>query len=376
MLLGLVVLPCTGRGADHRLAVYGGAGAWPHPDAGWHGYIGAAWDVDDLFAGAHLGVEYNTETLRLELDRLPVAGDWLTAGVRLTGEARYAGLLMDHYLDGKNELGRGFSASYLHAEAHLKAALPGDHYLELAAGVRRWFFSTLDETAPALRLPPDSWVFEPRLRYTYWRLDADPGWSERHRLFPRVRGLAAGVELGLDWRSQARAWGALDPAAFDPVDVRNDPDRLILSARQWLRWGWQAHDRIRVQLAEFASHGRGEDDLTRVRLGGLNPYVVSIAGLPWAGLLADTFIALENSYHYRFYNRMELGLLFQAALVEDVPRRGLKDTYEPLVGFGIFFDLRFWDFQLDLRAGWSPTHNQVAAGQGFGLFIAFGWQYD
>ena len=373
-LCSLLALPAAA--ADHRIAGAAGAGVWPHPESGFHALYKLAYDVEGLWDTAHFGAEINTDTLRLSIDRVPLVPDLLEAGVRVSGEVRFAGLLVDYYRDGKRDPARGFEASFVHVEAHLKASLPANNYLEAAVGLRRWFFDSMSSTDPAFVLPDASWVVEPRLRYTYWDLGHDLAWRDRHRLFPRVRGLAFGMELGLDWRSNTSAWGAIDLVAFGVPDLRNDPDAIILSLRQWLRFGWQLHDRVRTQVFQSLAVGRGEDDLTRARLGGLNPYVVPIAGIPWAGYVSGQFLAAENSWHFRLLERLEAGFMINAALIEDADRYGQNDAYQAEVGVGLFVDYRFWDFQLDVRAGWSPTHDEVDPSGAVALFAAFGWQWD
>src|SRR5699024_7935095 len=104
--------------------------------------------------------------------------------------------LSDYYRDGVNDSARGFWASYVNAAASAKLNL-APHFVELAAGARRWFFARQGGTDPALVLPPEAWVGEVRLRYTLWKLADEPSLWEPQRLYPRLRGVAFGVELGL-----------------------------------------------------------------------------------------------------------------------------------------------------------------------------------
>ena len=220
-----------------------------------------------------------------------------------------------------NDSGRGFWASYASAGASAKLNL-APHFVELAAGARRWFFTRAGATNAALVLPPEAWVGEIRLRYTLWMLEPDRSLWEPQRLFPRLTGVAFGVELGLDARSQAQPWGARDPAAFAPADLRNDPSRAIFTARQWLRAGAKLHARLRLQIDETASWMWGADDLVRARIGGLNPYSVPLVGAPWAGYLADDFAAADVSLHVRVVREHEVGVLVDGVALDDVHRTG------------------------------------------------------
>ncbi len=361
---------------DHRLALVAGDGIWLQPESGMHVLLLVAYDIEGLPGGTHFGAEYNTDTLRLKYDGWKWFDGKLEAGVAVSYEYKFAGLLIDYYRQGQKDSARGFNAGYLEASAFLKIHLSGHHHLSLTAGARRWFFTKQSTTSSALILPPETWVIEPRLNYTYWNLQSDPSLRDRHRLFTRARGWALGFELGVDWRSQTRPWGALDPAAFDVVDPRNDPEYLIVRARQCIRAVCQLHNRLMAQIAQSASWGHGEDDLTRVRLGGSNPYVVPLAGAPWAAFLSEKFLALESSWHIAVWEGLELGPLFQAALIEDTERLGREDTYGTMASVGLFVDWQLGDFQIDLRGGWSPTlDDQDSAGQ-FGIFVAGGWQWD
>jgi hypothetical protein len=328
------------------------------------------YDLDGLPRGSHLAAELNTDTLRLWYDHLR-AGRF-EFGFGGAAEVLLAGILSDYYRDGANDSGRGFWASYVTAAASAKLNL-APHFVELAAGARRWFFSRSGGTNPALVLPPEVTVGEVRLRYTLWRLADDRSLWEPQRLYPRLRGVAFGVELGLDARSDVAPWGARDPAVFAPPDLRNDPSRAIFAARQWLRAGAMLHRRLRLQIDETASWMWGADDLVRTRIGGLNPYSVPLAGAPWVGYLAGDFAAVDASLHVRIAGEHEVGLLVDGVALEDADRTG-GPTARPavLAGIGAFADLRKNGWQLDVRCGWSPTVRPGSAVGGFTLFASFG----
>ena len=222
-------------------------------------------------------------------------------------------------------------------------------------------------------LPPEAMVGEVRLRYTLWQLADEPSLWEPQRLFPRLRGVAFGVELGLDARSEARPWGACDPAAFAPVDLRNTPSRTIWSARQWLRAGFTVHPRVRVQVDETASWMDGADDLVRLRVGGLNPYSVPLVGAPWVGYLASKVAAVDVSVHVRVKGAQEVGVLVDGVALDDADRTG-GPTARPavLAGIGAFADLRCGAWQIDLRGGWSPTLRPNTVAGGYTLWASFG----
>ncbi len=41
----------------------------------------------------------------------------------------------------------------------------------------------------------------------------------------------------------------------------------------------------------FLSLGQNEDDLTRMRVGGMNPYVIPVHGLPWTSHVLGNFVS-------------------------------------------------------------------------------------
>lgn len=362
-------------GGNWQFTALAGGEAWLHPERGGHGLVLIASDRFGLYRNSHLGAEFNTDTFRLTLDRLRFRNGLIELGIRAAGEARFAGLLSDYYRAGVSDPARGFGASYLAAEAGAKLNLPGCQYLEFAAGGRRWHFSTDRDTSPALVLPPGAWVFEGRLRYTLWRLRADPSLHQRHRLFPRLRGLAAGLEFGLDWRSFAHTWGARDSSAFTPADERNNPGQVILLVRQWLRAGWQPLPRLRFQLAQGVFWSRREDDLIRVRVGGMNPYVVPVAGVPWAAYLASKLVSASLSGHLQVWKDMEAGGSLDGGLLDDPERTGHSDP-GPILGASLLVDGRFGPTQVDLRAGWSPGLHGNARRGSRSLFIALGYMWE
>ncbi len=358
----------------HRVALAGGFDGTLRPDLGGHGYALLAYDLERLPRGSHLSLSFNTDTARIRFDRLRLSGSWLEGGAHAAYEFIFAGLLTDYFRDGRREVARGFGAGYFIFGAFLKALLPRDHYIEVALDVRRWSFDTMEGTDPGLTLPLESWVIEPRLRYTFWRLQDDPSIREAHRPFMRVQGVAFGFEIGADFRTEAAAFGAIDPDHFSPIDPRNQGEATVLMFRQWLRAGVQAHDRVRFQFLQVAATGRGEDDLTRMRIGGSNPYVVPLAGAPWASLLADLLVAVEVSLHVRIWRELEVGLVADGIALRDLHRVGDRDL-DFAGGLGVFADLRFGAFQIDLRGGWTPSLGVDLLGH-WNIFAAFGWQWS
>ena len=101
-------------------------------------------------------------------------------------------------------------------------------------GFRKWLISRIDQqTSPDLELPEDSLVYESRLNLTWWQLDNDAAWSQRHRVYQRLQGVALGTTLGMNWQFETKPWGAIDVNTFTPVDPRNDPENFQWNVTQW-----------------------------------------------------------------------------------------------------------------------------------------------
>jgi hypothetical protein len=348
-----LILVCTTAFAEthHRLALWAGSESSLSPETSWHGIGRLRYELSG--ARARFVLDFNSDTLRLSVEGLRFGR--VELGAVAGGELFIAGLLGDYWKDGHDDVARGFRASWVAAGAWAKLDL-APSFLELSVSGRRWFFSKTDDTGARLILPPEAWVGEWRLRYTLWALAPDPSLWEAQRPFPRLRGVAFGVELSLDARSQTYRWGLDDP--------RNDPSSLVLGARQWLRAGARLTSRLRLQIEELAVWLSGADDLDRVRIGGLNPWTVPVAGQPWPSHLASKLASAQVSLHIRVWREFEVGALVDGVVLDDLHRNGSSPG--ALFGVGAFVDFRLRGWQLDVRGGYSPP-------AGTSLFASLGW---
>jgi len=363
-------------GLRHRLTLTGGGDFWIRPEVGFHGFASVAYDLEGLPRGSHLGLEWNTTRFRATYDRVSLAGGTIEAGFFAEGELFIAGLLSDYFRQAELDPARAFGASYVQFGTEWKALLPKANFVAFGVEAKRWFFSRGKDTAPELVLPPADWVVHLRLDYTYWGCQADCSRWRRHRVFPRVTGLSFGVSLYADLRADGRAWGALDPAVFDPVDPRNHPEGASAGVRQWLRAGWQLHPRVRTQIYQTAGWGEGEDDLVRARIGGTNPYHIPLAGASWSAFLAERFFTLQWSWHFRVFRAIELGVLGDFVVVSDELREGHPGQVGVHAGVGAFFDFRWGAWQVDLRGGWSPTQRWLGPAGNFTAYLGLGYAWD
>lgn len=359
--------------AQSRFYAAGGAEAWVSPNGGGHGYFILSYQRPKVYQDVLLDVTLNTDTLQITLDNYTLSKTMALGGY-LKGQALIAGLLQDYYIQGNNRPERGFNASYLQSAMYLKNS-DAPHYLQLEVGGRKWFFSRAGKTSDALILPAESWVLEPRLRYTYWDLKFDPATMEAHRHYWRVDGLAFGFELGLDWRDQRQPWGARDEDSFEVPDLRNDGAQSSILARAWIRAGYALTKKMRVQGMINMATGQNQDDLNRVRAGGMNPYVIPIAGLPWASHLPDTIVSSELAMHYKILSNSEIGAMMHSAVMNnnDLQRTRIDDPdIGGLIGVGLFGDWRFGDWQFDSRFGWALPFNSLSDNPHLTLWLSVG----
>jgi hypothetical protein len=332
---------------------------------GWHGSAAGAGDfalvpeitgfgfalfeatAKDKVGKGDVRLYYNTDTIQLEIERIPMGKDFeFSIGVR--GEAIFAGLLHQYYQQGLRVSGRGFNASYAVLLPKLQWHVADHHTLELLTNVRYWFFGK--DKNPDYLLPPDTLVFEPRLGYIYWNVDSPGDEFRASKLFPRINGVAAGASVGVDVRSNVRPWGFVT----DQPD-RNNPGKAIVTLNQWLRAGWKTGDRFRIELQDTFNWGWFQDDITRLRVGGMNPYVVVVPGLPWSANLSERLAIAQLSGHIKVKKNtpQELGLLMSGGALNDPRREGLLNNYGGIGGLALFTDLRWGPWQVYARVGWA-----------------------
>ena len=319
--------------------------------------------------GGDLRLFWNTTKAHVGIERIPFAKNKLAFFAFLEGEALISQLLNDYFVRGRriNEFGIGASYVLLHTKLQW---YPGKHQtIEIIAPVRRWWFANRSSTAPNFGLPANTWVFEPRIGYNYWKIDVPSEEWESHRVFQRIKGIAVGLQLGLDVRSHVRPWGL--------ADGRNDPGKVIYVISQRLRGGWALGRFVRLQLDQWGNYGWNQDDITRRRIGGVSPYVIPVPGLPWTGLISERLFSGQLGVHLRAKESSphEFGLLLGGGAFNDVARTGAIGTYGGAGGLAVFGDLRFGPagrFQLDIRGSWGFPVRWLTDSQYVALLVGFG----
>ncbi len=367
-VLALMFVSSTALAEGWHGSAAGGADFAFTPEATGFGFVLFEATAADKVGKGDVRLLYNTDTIHLEIERIPLGKDF-ELSVALRGEFLFSGLLHQYYQQGLRNSDLGFNASYVVLLPKLQWHLADHHTLEVLTNVRYWIFGGNKTYPTDYVLPPDTVVFEPRLGYIYWNIDS-PGEEYRaSKLFPRIQGIAVGASVGVDVRSKVRPWGFVT----DQPD-RNDPNKGIWTLNQWLRAGWKTGDRFRIELQETFNWGWFQDDLTRMRVGGMNPYVVVVPGLPWSANLSERLALAQLSAHVRPKKDkpQELGLLIAGGTINDPRRQGLLDSFGGIGGLALFTDLRWGRWQVYARVGWAIPSQWLLDNPHFSGFVGLG----
>ena len=358
LLITLLLIP-TRAHANFEAFVAAGIEAWPEPDSGSHAIILAAIRANDIFSTTDLEVIFNTETLRLRLNSLCINSK-LCLQLEATGERGFAGLLPDYYRQGILIEEQGFEASYIQGLLGIQYEPAAGHYLGYRSEIRKWFFDRLDETSPDLVLPPDFTSISQYLSYAFWKLKDGYQWNNYHIARPKLDGYVFGITLGLESRLQNGNFGFNDP--------RNQADDNILSFHQYAGFG-KNFGRIRLQLLEQTRTAQGEDDISRARIGGLNQYVVTIAGIPWAAFLSSHYVQLKPLIALSLIKNLELNASFDFVALPD-RRRNNDNTWGAVYGLSSSINWRPKNWDIDVSFGYAPKQDWMQQTPHISIF---GW---
>lgn len=238
MLAALLLVPAIAAAPMQARASFGGEQA---------GEFHGVFDLG-LRKGA-LSAELLTDTLDL---RWAPEGDRGRAWVALRAEAGAAGLLISPWTDGAPDPSRSLIASTLGPEAGVVAYLSSGFWVGGAAGARAW---SLQAAADRVEPAPNG-----RVVLTY---DALAGW----------------------WSPSAQAWLRAGADASPGLAPSSPHAHFTAAGRP--EWAVAPLAALRLGAAS------GQDALTRTRVGGLNPYVVPLAGAGWAELWVEDYAALR-----------------------------------------------------------------------------------
>lgn len=273
--------------------------------APWEGRAAAGAEVGPAAFGmldlglrrGDVSVEWLTDTLDLRWQPSGERGrGWL--GARAEGGA--AGMYLARWSDGAPMPERSHLASYVGVDGGALRYGPRGLYGGAQASARVWLFHPL--AATAIEVPGPTPVVS---------ADAIGGWWRP--------ALHAWVRAGADWTPD----GLAPHVAWD--------------ARG--RWPGVFTPRAEVRGAVAAHQG----DVLRTRVGGLNPYVVPVAGAAWAEWWAEDFVAVRAGPGLTA-GRVDAAVVADAAWIDGLVVAGLAATCRYETG----------PWTVELAAGGSP----------------------
>jgi hypothetical protein len=281
---------CAGLLALVRLAT-GSAHAAPVP---WEGRAALGGELNaDSHGVVDLGVRRGPGSLQLFTDTIDARwapelrhGRWWAA---LRIEALAAGLLISPWSNGAPDPTRSLFGSYVAPEAGYVCYLPAGFYAGVDGQIRAYFFQA--RRATRIPVPGPLGVFSATAQFGRWTPSA-AAW------------MRAGVdaEVGRGDELAGIAAGRVSPRVVGEFTYSPGPREgqwFALLPRFELRAGW----------------ARAQDRVLRTRLGGLNPYVVPLAGAAWAEWLVERYVAGRAGYalHTRWF---EVAALVDAAIFD------------------------------------------------------------
>lgn len=242
-----------------------------------------------------------TDTLEVELADRGLGGRWW---VKLRAQAFASQMLISPWADGEPDPSRALISPHVGAEVGWKRNLPGHLYVGARASARWfWFFAGSDENEGPI--PDPTWWVSPELVAGFWR--------------------------GPD----ARVWAH---GGVDLADGVTAPKVAVEAV--WIPDDWV----VGPYLEAHAGWARGQNRLTRTRLGGLNPYVVPLAGAGWAEFLVERYAMLRAGPNATW------GWGRAAVVVDLATWDGRQEATFAFAGRATWADGWFCDAKL----GWAP----------------------
>jgi hypothetical protein len=327
-LLGLSLLSAPALAGEWRTMLGGEFNADPHGamDVGWRSGDWQAQLITDT-----IDVRWQPEHER--------GRSWLAA----RAEFGAAGLMISPWADGAPLPEAALTAFYAGTEGGHVRYLPRGFYAGLDGQARWWWFGGLGATDRAI---PGGQMRGEAAGFVGW-------WSEHGQAWLRGGAHVApeAARIGLDSAVYRRRPGDAIHAVQmlstgDPVQpfvhlvARTRHADWTLAPRAELRAGWS----------------QGQDAVSRTRLGGLNPYVVPVAGAAWAEFWVDTYAATRLGPSVQA-GAVRVDAVVDAAVWRSATDWGRTPTVEPVtraVGFGLLSRVQPNRLYVDVDAGLAP----------------------
>lgn len=251
-----------------------------------------------------LSIQILTDTLDVRLAPDVKSGRWWV-GLRV--EAFAAGLMISPWTNGAPDPTRAWYSGYAGADGGYIRYLSGGFYTGIQASTRLYFFWAGQD----VQVPPPG----PTPLFTVEALFGH--YTPISHIWAR-----AGVDAELTFASPHLA-----------VEATVRPD-------------WVFAPRIEVR----AAWARDQDFLMRTRLGGLNPYVVPLAGAGWAEFWVESFVALRLGPSVRARVQRRGVHTLEASVLADIA--GFEGRFRG--GFGLLLAWRFQRWFVEASGGYAP----------------------
>jgi hypothetical protein len=251
------------------------------------------------------------------------------AWVGLRVEAFAAGLMLAPWSQGAPDPGRAWNAGYGGLDGGWVRYLPASFYAGVQGSARLYLFWATEGTVVAPPGPTPLFTAETQVGH----------YTPHSHLW-----LRAGVDASLQ---------TVAPHLVAEASLRPD---------------WAIAPRLEVRAA-WAS---GQDFLMRTRLGGLNPYVVPLAGAAWAEFWVESYIALRGGPSLRAPLPGRGPHTLELSLVSDFA--GFDGRTE--LGFAALASWRYRRLFVNASFGCAPwLTRQPGIGRTAG-FVLFGADWD
>jgi hypothetical protein len=324
--------------------------AAPAPPRGapveWLAVAGGQIDADS-HGDVNLGVRRGAWTLQLRTDAPELtwapSGERGRAWVTVRGHAFAAAMYISPWAGGAPDPDRALRASSVGGEAGWVGYGPGGLYAGGRASLDGVFFGAMPETA--FDVP------SPRAVAT---LDALIGlWRP---------GLSAWMRAGVDFTDDGAGGGRRAPHLAG--ELHWTPDLHVGSLA------------LAPRVEAWAGLAGNQDDLLHARIGGVNPWVVPLAGAAWAEWWAEDYAAVRAGPTVGVGDPGARSLGVRVSPFVDLAAFG-GGTGDQGHALGLGVGMRAWRGRLfaDVTGGYAPgIARQAGVGRG-SVWVAVGWDW-
>lgn len=293
---------------------------------GWEYKVLAGGEISEAPHGVfNLGIKYGDFAAEVHTDTLDVRWNKELGFGRLWVGGRFAVFAAELFIapwkDGRYAPERAVRAMYGELSTGYVHYLPKHFYAGTQLETRRYAFAAKGEAVRAEDIPDDTWRLKSTSFVGYWTVP-----------------LKARVQAGIDYLTHTQE--NLTP--WFQAELLYHPNTWLLTPFTELRAGL------------LVSDSGSSSPIIRFRFGGMNPYVIPLAGLSWAESWAQYYAASRVGMEYQAQS-------FGASVFADYAY--LAQEYgltEQALGAGGAMWCTLGSWRIDLAAGYAPVANRAA----------------